>query len=90
MEVKTIDLPQGFEIDVKRFYMNGIIDMPCPCGGKLIRDFDEQYLSHPIIGEDMNISMHCDSCEKEYTIEGRIENIKIDISFDKNSIKEDI
>ena len=89
MKTYEFNLPDGDSFEIKRFYFNGVIEQPCPCGGMLKRDFSEHYLSYPKIGEDINITLMCDTCEKYYNFQGRIEKMSITISLDPESMKEE-
>ena len=59
---KIIGSCKGAEIDVKRFYIPGVkVQSHCPtCGKKHIRDFDSDYLSHPVVGAPECVHFYCE------------------------------
>jgi len=56
------------KIDVKRFYMPGLlIRDDCPsCGASEMKDMSHQYVSYPNIGAKILFGFYCDECEHEW------------------------
>lgn len=51
----------------KRFCIPVEIETTCPhCGTKNIDDYEDQYLSYPIINVREQRYVYCDNCEREY------------------------
>jgi hypothetical protein len=70
---KITGTPSG-EIDVKRFYLPGVIvEQACPgCGVKCSNDLADQYLSYPPMNGPTKVYMGCE-CGEEWTIAARVE-----------------
>lgn len=66
------------EIDVKRFYLEGIkIISNCPkCGKEAVFDGDSDYLSYPKANEVDTVCFYCGSCDDDW-----LEEIKLKISI---------
>jgi hypothetical protein len=73
------DTMQG-EIDVKRFYMSGVqVEDVCPkCGDTLTYDGEEQYVSNPTAGSEIDLHMYCEDCDHEWDIKVQLQ---VKISF---------
>lgn len=58
---------EGAEIDVKRFYLPGIVvESKCPkCGHLHEVDMGSQYLSYPCVGDEEKINFYCEEGESE-------------------------
>ena len=59
-------------IEVKRFYLPLEIEVECPeCGHKQIKDFENEYLSYPNLG-DQDLHLCCrnedEDCWHEWTV----------------------
>lgn len=56
------------QIEVKRFYMPGIvIDAVCPnCNEMVVDDFAENYISFPEVGSPFIYGLYCRECEHEW------------------------
>lgn len=76
------------EISVKRFYFDGKVEIDCPhCGEKVSHDFGRNYLSYPTPGEELEFYFYCNSCEKESLMSGKLESVKIEVSYDLETLK---
>lgn len=66
------------EIDVKRFYLEGIkMTSKCPkCGKEAIFDGDSDYLSYPKANEIDTVCFYCGNCDDDW-----LEKIKLKISI---------
>lgn len=55
---------KSFEIDVKRFYMPGVVvkDVCKDCGGEAVIELDEIYLSYPTANALVDVKLHCAAC----------------------------
>lgn len=76
------------EIAVKRFYFDGKIETACPsCKSKMTHNFNENYLSYPNPPEEMNVYFYCDKCKDEYEMPGKLEAIKVEVSYDLEKLE---
>lgn len=69
----------GFEIEVKRFYLPFTIHSCCPACG-LADECDlqaEQYLSYPAIGTPESVGFYCSECDHEWEV-----NVKLGITLE--------
>ena len=65
----TAKLDEGYEIDIKRFYLNASFQCPCPtCGEIGTSSFNENYLSHPTIGAKDTTTVFCDKCDDYFIV----------------------
>ena len=60
----------GFDIDVKRFYMEGVkIIKYCPeCNEENVMDLSDEHLSYPAANKPFAVEMCCNECGYEYEI----------------------
>jgi hypothetical protein len=65
-------------VECKRFYMPGIkVVSVCPkCNEERELDFNDQYLSYPVVNRFQNIYFYCEPCEENWDEEIMLE-IKI-------------
>jgi len=65
------DSDESIDIDVKRFYMEGVeIHDECPeCKTVAIRDLGQQYLSFPSTNSTMSEGMYCEPCGHEWDVD---------------------
>ena len=56
------------ELDVKRFYMPGIVlKSKCPkCGASCEIDLSQEYLSYPTVNKPFDHLIYCDECDHEW------------------------
>jgi hypothetical protein len=82
---KEIQIEDGTEIGVKRFYMPGVVlNFDCKkCGHKMENDYNSDYLSYPEIGEQ-TIMFYCDECDSEHEL---TINFKISIEYNEDTFK---
>jgi predicted RNA-binding Zn-ribbon protein involved in translation (DUF1610 family) len=83
---KIIGIPLEEELDVKRFYIPGVIIQDnCPnCGVETRYDMGGlHYLSHPIANKPMQFTMYCNECDHEWSIK-IILRIGLEISHGEN------
>lgn len=61
----------AFELDVKRFYLPGIVLRDdCPkCGAECVHDFGKWYLSYPQANEAFLEGLYCRACSHEWKVE---------------------
>ena len=72
------------EIDVKRFYLPINITTDCPhCRKTNEKDFYEDYLSYPSLGEPIEVWQYCEHCEEEYNFKV---TLTAQLTFDAESI----
>lgn len=65
--MKNFKVEGEHEISVKRFYFPVKVEIQCPhCGEKNEEDFNNNYLSYPVINKEERCYMTCDDCEKEF------------------------
>ncbi len=83
--MKTRKAEDGQEIDVKRFYLPGIVlKFNCKkCKNIIFQDYGENYLSYPITGKQ-EFHIYCGECDSEYELQG---SLNISISYDEKSFK---
>lgn len=57
-------------VEEKRFYMPGIaLFDECPkCQAHTTRDFGDEYLSYPLVGDPFEHTMYCPKCEHEWEV----------------------
>lgn len=62
---------EGFDIDVKRFYIPFTLQANCPkCERLLESDLSHhRYLSYPLIGEPIEETLYCGECDEEVFVE---------------------
>ena len=82
--MERIEFKKGSEIDVKRFYLPGILlSFKCKKCGKLMEnDYDHQYLSYPEIGEQTEY-FWCSECDTQHEM---VINLNMSIEFDRNTL----
>jgi hypothetical protein len=70
----TGDCNEAIDLDVKRFYMNGIaIKSTCPgCKKGCIQDLGQHYLSYPVANEDFEHTLYCQSCDLNWSVTLRL------------------
>lgn len=63
-------MSQPFEIDVKRFYLPGVVlKERCPsCGAEALDDLGDRYLSYPTANVDFDHGMWCKDCGHEWKV----------------------
>ena len=74
------------EIEVKRFYVNGVsIESKCPkCNHEKIKDFGDDYFSYPVIGEHLDVYFYCEEgdqapyCDTEWTVKVKL-NVEVSL-----------
>jgi len=61
---------EGASIDVKRFYLPGVVIKDvCPkCGAPWEHDFGSRYLSYPTVGARVNAGGYCQECDHEWEV----------------------
>lgn len=69
------------EIDAKRFYIDKVVKKKCPnCKKKVVRDFNDEYLSYPVLNKAMNISFWCSNCDyswpEKFILKVELEEVK--------------
>lgn len=60
-------MSKGAEVDVKRFYMPGIVieDVCSLCTANIELDLADDYLSHPNVGETP-VFLYCHNCDHNW------------------------
>lgn len=78
--MKIISSKPTGEIDVKRFYLDGVVvSGNCPkCKEPVELDLGEQYLSYPPMNKPFKESMYCQECDHEFEVKLRV-NISVDL-----------
>lgn len=58
------------EIEEKRLYLPGLqLQATCPeCRAAYSRDFGDDYLSYPKVGEPEDLTLYCRECDHEWKI----------------------
>jgi len=81
INIETKD--EEFEIEVKRFYFPVKINWKCPNGHINVRDFEEDYISYPLVNKEMNFDFYCQECDEEGIEDPVYEtNLKIKINIE--------
>lgn len=76
------------EMPIKRFYFDGIVELDCPnCKSKISCNFGENYLSYPTPGEKFDLYFYCNDCDCEFDMPGKLESIKVNISYELDKLK---
>lgn len=76
------------ELGEKRFYFKGKISIKCTkCKSRLTRDFEDDYLSYPVIDEESELTFCCDDCDREYSIPFKLKAVNIIAEYDDSSVK---
>lgn len=75
--VEVNSQPLKGTLDVKRFYLDGVLIMAdCPkCGYARCRDLGGDYLGYPNYGKPMPVAMYCEPCDFSFGI-----MVQLDIS----------
>lgn len=63
------------EIEEKRLYLPGLqLEATCPvCGAPYSRDFGDDYLSYPKVGEPEDLTLYCRVCDHEWKIRAQLD-----------------
>lgn len=71
MSVEKTSRYTGFDIDSKRFYLPFTFKVKCQgCGKEIEENFEDYYLSYPIIGKPfVYTAYHGEDCDTETFIE---------------------
>lgn len=67
--------PTGETIDVKRFYLPGVVlTAQCPaCGASCEKDYGGcDYLSFPVMGSPFDLGLYCRSCDHEWSVPAKL------------------
>lgn len=78
---------------IKRCYVDIQIKVSCPnCGAELIRNFADDYISHPENGENDSISVYCETCDDgttpcEFEVPIKIVDTVMTIEIDDSDLK---
>lgn len=74
---------------IKRCYVGDmVIEMPCPnCKNIIMNDFEEQYLSYPVVGRKDYIYFYCENCSSEFELPIKIKSAKMVVEYDPSKIK---
>lgn len=83
--MEEIKLRKGTEVEVKRFYLPGVLlRFKCKnCGELMENDYSSQYISYPQIGEQVE-HFYCDECGTNHEM---IIDFEILIRFDRKTLK---
>jgi len=80
--MQTHNIDKHHSIEVKRFYLPVEAGVKCPhCGKMNVKDFEDDYLSYPEVGENIQVSMYCEHCEEQYTF-----NVKLTMQLEVDDI----
>lgn len=59
----------GLVLEVKRLYLPFALRGKCPsCGEAFERNFNNNYLSYPTLGEAEEVSLWCPGCDHEWSV----------------------
>jgi len=73
---------------IKRCYVDILLDFKCPeCNSLISLDLSDNYLSHPIIGEVMDVGLYCHNCHYDFVIPLKIISAEIEFGYNPNNIK---
>lgn len=65
-------------VEVKRFYIPIIIDVPCTkCGEVCKHDFSDKYLMYPTINKPESVGVFCEKCDDHFNV-----NVTLRMSLD--------
>lgn len=67
-KLEIISQPGSFELDVKRFYIPGLVfKSQCPvCGLVVHKDMEDDYVSYPKTNTPIEITAYCPECEDHW------------------------
>jgi len=88
MEKVTLEITE--ELEVKRFYVpSHDITVKCPkCNEDVTSDLvGEDYLSYPMVGEEIEWYAECDKCETEIVMPIKLTGIKIEFEYDITKVE---
>lgn len=79
---------------IKRCYAKGAVaSIKCPtCGNDIERDLGGDYLSYPVIGEEIDLSIICFDCEEseqdvfEFSVKAKIKSASLTLEYDDENI----
>ncbi len=73
--MRFTDPKKPFEVDVKRFYVPGVvIECDCPnCKKPVKHDFGSEYLSDPTANATNKVHMYCPECSHEWELKVRLD-----------------
>jgi hypothetical protein len=79
MNVTTLEAGKG-SIEVKRFYVPIQVELTCPtCKGDIWKDFEDEYLSYPLLGEAEYTSIFCEGCDDHLEFKVQLDlTLKVD------------
>jgi uncharacterized protein YbaR (Trm112 family) len=71
--MKTDYVASKGSLEVKRLYLPIVVKVICPlCNTNLERDFEEDYLSYPLVGVDEKHEIYCEDCEEEISFDVKL------------------
>ena len=79
--MKTIQVKESFQLDIKRFYAPIKFECKCICGSELVFDANDKSLACPSIGEKENMVSWCETCDEFMSIDVVI-NMSVDVNED--------
>jgi hypothetical protein len=80
--MKIVSLAPGasFEIDVKRLHLPFRVEDNCPvCGRVCVYDLRRDYLSYPVVGDDVSLGFYC---EDGHEVEEWTQQVRLWVSLE--------
>ena len=72
-------------MDIKRFYFPHKYKFKClECGKEIVYDFEDDYISYPVVNKKSTLYLICNYCNAEYEIDYEL---RIDIEFYDKTFK---
>lgn len=70
------------DIDVKRFYLPGVVIKDiCKCGSEMVKDMKKDYFSYPAWGVPEDLHLYCRDCNTETKVKIKI-SCKLEVVLD--------
>ena len=83
----VIDLPEGTEIETKRFYFPGTYPVTCPqCKAQLTDNFAKNYISYPCVGHFLYRGVYCGNCDGHVQVRLKVTAITLKFELDEDTI----
>lgn len=69
-KMEIFNIPEQFDIGVKRFCLPLIIRRACPkCGEECKLDLEQNYLSYPTVNKREVLNFYCTECKLDFEVD---------------------